>query len=106
MSLVKFIEFLRQRLKAVVWTCAAALALLVVADILFVGKDEAHSELERRLPAFWAIFGFLGCALIVMVSKAYGHAGIMTREDYYEQPAETGTEEDTSSHSSRGTTHE
>jgi len=86
MKLAKLIEFLRNRLKTVVWVCAAVLALLVLYDALLVDKSGAHTRVER-LPAFWALFGFTGCALIVILSKCYGHAGIMTREDYYEEPA-------------------
>jgi len=37
------------------------------------------------LPAFWSIFGFLGCVVIIIGSKWFGHAGIMTREDYYDE---------------------
>jgi TRAP-type C4-dicarboxylate transport system permease small subunit len=87
MKLAKLIEFLRNRLKTVVWVCAAALALLVLWDATLVDKSDAHTGVER-LPMFWALFGFIGCALIIILSKWYGHAGIMTREDYYEAPEE------------------
>ena len=43
MKLVKLIEFLRDRLKTVMLGCIAVLVLLVLADILFVDKDEAHT---------------------------------------------------------------
>jgi len=86
MKLVKFIEFLRGRLKTVVWVCAAVLGLVVLWDAALVDKAHAHTAIER-LPGFWALFGFIGCALIIILSKWYGHAGIMTREDYYEEPA-------------------
>lgn len=62
------------------------LALLVVADALpwVVDKEAAHTGWER-LPGFWAVFGWVGCALIIFLSKAFGHAGIMKREDYYDE---------------------
>jgi hypothetical protein len=93
MKLVRLIEFLRNRLKTVVWVCYALLALLVVLDAIpaIVSKEDAHSAAEH-FPGFWAIFGFVGCALIVILSKWYGHAGIMTREDYYDQKPPTGSE--------------
>jgi hypothetical protein len=93
MKLVRLIEFLRNRLKRVVWVCVAVLALLVLCDAALVDKSDAHTGVEH-LPAFWALFGFIGCALIVILSKWYGHAGIMTREDYYEEPAEKHEEEE------------
>ncbi|HPC60704.1 MAG TPA: hypothetical protein PKX23_08605 [Verrucomicrobiota bacterium] len=84
MSLVKLIEFLRNRLKTVVRLCWVALALLVVADILFVDKEHAHTAVEHWW-GFWSLFGFVGCAALIIVSKWYGHAGIMQREDYYDE---------------------
>ncbi len=84
MKLVKFIEFLRHRLKPVVRICFGVLALLILADALFVDKEHAHTQLEH-LPGFWSVFGFVGCVLIILLSKWYGHAGIMTREDYYDE---------------------
>jgi hypothetical protein len=89
MKLVKLIEFLRHRLKQVVWICVAILVCLVVVDGLFVDKEHAHTAPEHWW-GFWAGFGFLGCLSIIFVSKWFGHAGIMTREDYYE----TGSPED------------
>lgn len=87
MKLAKLIEFLRNRLKTVVWVCVAVLAVLVLGDAALVDKSGAHTGAER-FPGFWAGFGFVGCALIIILSKWYGHAGIMTREDYYEETTE------------------
>jgi hypothetical protein len=85
MKLAKLIEFLRNRLKAVTLACIAVLVLLALADILFVNNDEAHTRIEH-FPAFWSIFGFVACVLIIITSKWFGHAGIMVSEDYYDQP--------------------
>ncbi|MCF6289859.1 MAG: hypothetical protein L3J03_02495 [Desulfobacterales bacterium] len=82
MNLVKLIDFFRDRLKIVIRCCYGVLALLVVIDI-FVDKTHAHTRIEH-LPGFWSVFGFVGCALIIILSKWYGHLGIMTREDYYD----------------------
>lgn len=85
MKLIRLIEFLRKRLRAVIWVCYALLAVLVVLDALpfIVDKEHAHTQAER-IPAFWAIFGFIGCVALIIVSKWFGHAGIMQREDYYD----------------------
>jgi drug/metabolite transporter (DMT)-like permease len=87
MNLAKLIEFLRNRLRTVIAVCLAVLALLVVVDATLVDKSAAHTGIEHW-PGFWSLFGFAGCALIVLLSKWFGHAGIMTREDYYDQPPE------------------
>jgi uncharacterized membrane protein len=82
--IVQLIDFLRDRLKIVVWLCYVGLALLVAWDLIFVDKHHAHTGPEHW-PFFWSLFGFGACALIIIVSKWFGHLGIMTREDYYDK---------------------
>lgn len=85
-AIANLIEFIRARLKTTVRLCLAALAVLVVVDAIpgLVDKEHAHTAAER-LPAFWAIYGFIGCVVIILASKAFGHAGIMQREEYYDE---------------------
>lgn len=87
MILVRLIEFLRARLRLVVRVSLVLLALLVVADALpfLVHKDHHAHTAAERLPGFWSVFGLVGCTLIIFLSKWYGHAGIMKREDYYDE---------------------
>lgn len=86
MNLVRLIDFLRKHLKTVITICLGLLVALVVIDAvpLFVDKHHAHTKAER-FPGFWAAFGFGACVLIVIASKAFGHAGIMKREDHYDE---------------------
>lgn len=84
MVVVKLIEYLRNRLGTVVRICLGILGLLMLVDGFLVSKQHAHTGIEH-IPAFWSLFGFVACAVIVIVSKWYGHAGIMQREDYYER---------------------
>lgn len=81
--LLRLIEFLRQRLRAVIYASCGVLALVALIDV-FVDKHHAHTKAEH-LPAFWSVYGFIACVLIVLLSKAFGKAGIMTREDYYDE---------------------
>ena len=81
--LLRLIEFLRQRLRTVIYVSCGVLALVALIDV-FVDKHHAHTKAEH-LPAFWSVFGFVACVLIVLLSKAFGKAGIMTREDYYDE---------------------
>ena len=81
--LLRLIEFLRQRLRAVIFASCGVLALVALIDV-FVDKHHAHTKAEH-LPAFWSVYGFIACVLIVLLSKAFGKAGIMTREDYYDE---------------------
>jgi hypothetical protein len=84
MKLAKLIEFLRARLKLLVRLSFVLLGLLILADAFLVHKADAHTAMER-IPGFWSIFGFVACVAIILVSKWFGHAGIMKREDYYDE---------------------
>lgn len=86
MKLVKLIAYLRERQKTLVRLSFGVLALLIVLDAIpaVVDKHHAHTKIEH-LPGFWSIFGFVACVLIIVLSKWYGHAGIMNREDYYDE---------------------
>lgn len=81
--IVKLIDFLRDRLSLVIRLSYVGLALVVAWDVLFVSKEHAHTAVEH-IPGFWAVFGFIACVVIIIVSKWFGHRGIMTREDYYD----------------------
>ena len=84
LDLVKLIDFFRDRLKPVIYASYGVLTLLVVIDIVFVDKEHAHTWVEKYIPGWWSLFGFGACVLIIILSKWYGHLGIMTREDYYD----------------------
>ena len=49
---------------------------------LFFRPEHPHFWWEK-IPVFDTIFGFLGCIVIVLGSKALGHHGIQKDEDYY-----------------------
>ena len=61
-------------------------------DLLW-SQSETPTRRPSTVPAFWSIFGFLGCVAIILLSKWYGHLGIMTREDYYEDGPSAAPEE-------------
>ncbi len=72
-------EFARIRRRGLI----TVLLLIVVADF-FASRDHGDFFWDS-LPAWWAIFGFLSCAIIIFVSKAIGHQGrIMRDKDYYD----------------------
>ena len=86
MKLVALIEVVRARSKTVARVGYGVLAALVVLDALpfLVDKEQAHTAAEH-VPGFWSGFGWLACVLIIFVSKACGRAGIVKREDYYDE---------------------
>jgi len=50
---------------------------------LFVPNEHVSFWWEG-IPAFDAIFGFLGCILIIFGAKALGHYWLQRDEDYYD----------------------
>jgi hypothetical protein len=36
------------------------------------------------IPVFDAVFGFIGCVVIILASKALGHFWVQKKEDYYD----------------------
>ena len=39
----------------------------------------------EEIPVFSAVYGFVGCVIIIVVSKALGHHWLQKEEDYYEK---------------------
>jgi hypothetical protein len=97
MNLLQVIEFLRRNLKAVVYCCYGVLALTVVADILRLLDAPGHRfsgatgfwaslhHLSENVPGFWPVFGFLGCLLLVIVSKAIIGPFVSKKEDFCDE---------------------
>jgi len=65
-------------------------ALLAVATIVSLWggfaapPDPAHDAWWARIPVFFAIFGFLGCVLIIFFAKSLGKHLLQKPEDYYD----------------------
>lgn len=57
------------------------LALLVLPDF-FMHKHTLFSSVEGW-PGFYALFGFISCVVIIVVSKLLGFA-LKRKEDYYD----------------------
>ena len=63
---------------------AAAMGVTVVLEIAF--RHLGHPEyVWHSIPAFDLVYGFLSCAVIVIVSKWIGHTFLQRDEDYYER---------------------
>ncbi|MEJ2201267.1 MAG: hypothetical protein P8X63_09695 [Desulfuromonadaceae bacterium] len=57
------------------------LALLVLPDF-FMHKHTLFSSIEGW-PGFYAVFGFISCVAIILISKLLGFA-LKKKEDYYD----------------------
>ena len=81
MNLIDIIEKLRT--KTVKKLSYGILVLLIVADFI-IPRHEIHF-FGDRIPGFWSLFGFISCALIIVVSKWLGHHWLVRDEDYYDK---------------------
>lgn len=68
--------------KKICYTILALIVLMEIAVSLF-HLGHGHFWFEG-LPAFGSIYGFISCALIIIVSKFIGHYWLMKKEDYYD----------------------
>lgn len=76
-----FLESLVARRRALRRAALAAMALLIAADLLVPsGYDRFWWE---SVGGFGALYGLVSCVLIIVVSKALGHALLYRPEDYY-----------------------
>ena len=63
-----------------------SLAVGLLAGVLVHHFHLAHPHFVwEELPVFSAIYGFIGCIVIIVVSKALGHYWLQKEEDYYEK---------------------
>ncbi|MEM6569420.1 MAG: hypothetical protein AAF726_00650 [Planctomycetota bacterium] len=67
----------------------AVCVLLFLAD--FVVKRKIHVGPEK-IPGFYAIYGFVGCAVLVLLAKEMRRV-VMRSEDYYDPPTDAGSGE-------------
>lgn len=61
----------------------AVLAMLVVLDVLIPSKYERFPW--DGIGGFGALYGFVACVLIIVVSKALGYALLYRPENYYDR---------------------
>lgn len=83
MKIGKFLEFLVSKTKTLRWIMFGILALLVVLDVIIPAKYERFPW--DGIGGFGAVYGFVSCVLIIVVSKALGYALLYRPEDYYDE---------------------
>jgi hypothetical protein len=59
--------------------------LSVVVDLVFQGGDDHGAFSWSHILGFFALFGFIACVAIVIISKLIGHNWLQKREDYYDR---------------------
>ena len=82
MKISKFLEFLVSKARILRWIMYGVLVSLVVLDLLTPPKYQRFPWDD--IGGFGAVYGFVSCVLIIIVSKALGYAMLYRSEDYYE----------------------
>lgn len=82
MKLANMIEALRKNLKTLKTVMIVYLAVLVVFDVL-LSRDDAHYLIDK-IYAYWAIFGTIGCFLLIKFSKGIAHMFLSKDENFYD----------------------
>ncbi|MBW7957868.1 MAG: hypothetical protein H3C68_08265 [Deltaproteobacteria bacterium] len=65
------------------WAFYAAVIIFVGLDFV-IPRHHLHFYWDE-IPGFSAVFGFISCVLIIIVSKALGKLWLQRKEDYYEK---------------------
>lgn len=79
----RFLEFLVKKRTLLRNGVLGIMAVLVVLDLLIPSHYNRFPWDD--LGGFGAVFGFLACVLIIIVSKALGYAFLYRSEDYYDR---------------------
>lgn len=63
----------------------ALFILSVLADFLLYGGVGHSGFLWFQFLGFFALFGFIACVIIVVLSKLLGHYWLQRKENYYDR---------------------
>ena len=66
------------------YVLAVITALSVAAEFVLGAYHPEPEEWWTQIPAFYAVYGFVGCGLIAVISKALGKWWLQRKEDYYD----------------------
>ena len=69
------------------WFVATITVLIIFILLdLFLMITHVHAVFPwSHIVAFFSLFGFLGCLLIIVLAKLLGHYWLQRKEDYYDR---------------------
>lgn len=70
-------------MKPIYWILFGCLTLGTLL-LQYFGPEHPYPHAWDHIPLFYAAFGFVGCVLIILVSKALGKRFLQKPEDYYD----------------------
>jgi hypothetical protein len=79
-------RWLRQFPAKMLWRVFyGVLVLSLILDVILLYFHIFHYHFSfQYIPQFFALFGLIGCILLILIAKGLGHL-IVTDEDYYER---------------------
>ena len=79
------------------WVALILMAILSLVGEYMVTHTHSHAETPGHdavqahvqhwwsgVPAFYILFGFIGCVLLIVVAKILGKLFLLKKEDYYD----------------------
>jgi len=78
----RLLEYLVEHGRILRWIAYVFMASLVVADILVPSAYDRFPW--ESIGGFGAVYGFVSCVLIIVISKGLGYLLLYREEDYYD----------------------
>lgn len=66
------------------WILLSIMIIVALLAGFALPSDMAHDAWWNRISAFFALFGFIGCLLIIFFAKFLGKVLLRKKEDYYD----------------------
>lgn len=82
MGLGKLLEYMVEHARVLRWFAYLVMAGLVIADILLPSAYDRFPW--ESIGGFGALYGFMSCIAIIVISKALGYLLLYRGEDYYD----------------------
>ncbi len=71
-------------MKRIHWILLGVLTFISIIVEFSLEHDPSHDYWWNSIPFFYILYGFIGCVLIIVISKALGKLFIQRKEDYYD----------------------
>ncbi len=81
--MIRFIEYLKENNHVVRYVLYSLIVAIVIWS-LSVDTSHAHTWVEKHIPGFWSIFGFVSTIVLIFIARWYAGAGISREENYYD----------------------
>jgi hypothetical protein len=60
------------------------IAAVSISAGFFIPSHDPHQGWWGNIPGFYAVFGFIGCVILIFLAKSLGNLFLYKKEDYYD----------------------